>query len=148
MLHRHLKSEIELWHERYGHLNVRDLRVLQTFGMVEGLHFKSKEEKLNCLVCSKAKIHSLPFKPATTRADKILGLIYTDIWGPERVQSLGGSKYFVTFIDDKSMYTEIAMLSRRSDVLEAFKKFKKRVETETGQKIIKIRSDNNREYTG
>ena len=29
-----------------------------------------------------------------------LELVHTDVWGPARVQSLGGSRYYVTFIDD------------------------------------------------
>ena len=27
-------------------------------------------------------------------------LVHTDVWGPNQVQSLGGSHYYVTFIDD------------------------------------------------
>jgi hypothetical protein len=29
-----------------------------------------------------------------------LGLVHTDVWGPAHVSSLGGSHYYVTFIDD------------------------------------------------
>ena len=29
-----------------------------------------------------------------------LELVHTDVWGPSQVQSLGGSRYYVTFIDD------------------------------------------------
>ena len=29
-----------------------------------------------------------------------LELVHTDVWGPAQVSSLGGSHYYVTFIDD------------------------------------------------
>lgn len=59
---------------------------------------------------------------------------------------LGGGRYFVTFIDDKSRYVEIAILKKRSDVITAFKVYKKHVEKETGCQIKKIRTDNAKEY--
>lgn len=119
---------------------------IQNHGLVDGLDLKSNRQKLECTVCSKAKIHSLPFKPATTRASELLELAHTDIRGPERTESLGGSKYFVTFIDDKTRYTEVIMLKKRSEVTEVFKRYKKRIENETGRKIIRLRIDNGREY--
>lgn len=64
------------------------------------------------------------------------------------VESLGGSRYFVTFIDDSSRYTETVMLRKRSDVLKAFRNYKRRVENQTvcGLCIKKLRTDNGREY--
>lgn len=62
------------------------------------------------------------------------------------VESLGGAKYFVTFIDDCTRYTETTMLRNRSDALEAFKNYKQKAEKQTGQLIRKLRTDNGREY--
>jgi len=62
-------------------------------------------------------------------------------------ESLDGAKYFATFIDDYSRYTETTMLRQQSDVLTAFKNFKKRVEKETGCAIKRLRTDNAKEYT-
>lgn len=63
-----------------------------------------------------------------------------------RTESLGGARYFVTFIDDYSRYIETAMLRDRSEVLQAFKNYKRKVENETGQKIKILRTDNAKEY--
>jgi hypothetical protein len=38
-------------------------------------------------------------------ATQILELVHSDVYGPFRVQSLGGTKYFVTFVDDYSCKT-------------------------------------------
>ena len=37
----------------------------------------------------------------TLKAEK-LELVHTDLWGPSLVASLGGSRYYITFIDDSS----------------------------------------------
>lgn len=52
----------------------------------------------------------------------------------------------MTFIDSCTGYTETTMLKNRSDVLEAFKNYKLKVEKQTGQRIKKLRTDNGREY--
>lgn len=47
-------------------------------------------------------MHALSDKSTTVRAKEKLGLMHSDICDPFRVQSLGGEKYFVTFMDDKT----------------------------------------------
>ena len=37
----------------------------------------------------------------TLKAEK-LELVHIDLWGPSPVASLGGSRYYITFIDDSS----------------------------------------------
>lgn len=88
--------------------------------IVKGINFTINTNKFQCEICNKNKIHTLPFKLSKSRETEILNLVHSDICGPINVNSLAGSKYFVTFIDDCSRYTEIFM-RKRSDVLEAFK---------------------------
>ena len=35
----------------------------------------------------------------------IFDLIHTDVWGPSPITSIGGSRYFVVFVDDYSRYS-------------------------------------------
>lgn len=139
-------TDLRKWHQRYGHLNVNDLKAMKNKNMVLGIKFASKMNEINCEVCAKCKIHVQPFKSSSNREENILGLVHSDICGPMSTESLGGAKYFVTFIDDYSRYTEAIMLRNRSDVLQAFKDYKRRVENQTGQRIKKLRTDNGREY--
>lgn len=134
------------WHQRFGHLNLRDLNKLSSQEMVIGLNMKGNSKELNCEICNKCKIHQLPYKNSTKREKEKLGLVHSDICGPMSVPSLGGARYFVTFIDDKSRYVEVVMLKKRSDVITAFKAYKKRAEKETGCQMKKIRTDNAKEY--
>ena len=81
----------------------------------------------------------------TPKAKK-LELVHTDLWGPSLVASLGGSRYYITFIDDLSRKVWVYFLKNKSDVFETFKKWKAMVETETGLKVKCWRSDNGGEY--
>jgi hypothetical protein len=75
-----------------------------------------------------------------------LELVHTDLWGPAPVASLGGSRYYITFIDDSSRKVWVYFLKNKSDVFETFKKWKAMVETETDLKLKCLRSDNGGEY--
>jgi hypothetical protein len=60
--------------------------------------------------------------------------------------SLGGHKYFVSFIDEKSRSGTLALLSRKGDVKDAFKAFKTRFEKENDTVIKRLHSDRGGEY--
>ena len=55
------------------------------------------------------------------KAEK-LELIHTDLWGPSPVASLGGSRYYITFIDDSSRKVWVYFLKNKFDVFGTFKK--------------------------
>ena len=67
----------------------------------------------------------------TSRTPKVekLELVHTDLWGPSSVAFLGGSRYYITFIDDSSRKIWVYFLKNKSDVFETFKKWKAMVET-------------------
>ena len=81
----------------------------------------------------------------TLKAEK-LELVHTDLWGPSPVASFGGSRYYITFIDDSSKKIWVYFLKNKSNVFETFKKWKAKVETKTGLKVKCLRSDNGGEY--
>jgi hypothetical protein len=68
------------------------------------------------------------------------------LWGPSPIASLGGSWYYVTFIDDSSRKVWVYFLKNKSKIFETFKKWKAMVETETDLKLKCLRSDNGGEY--
>jgi hypothetical protein len=86
-------------------------------------------------------------KEATFHATKILQLIHSDVCGPFRTNSLGGARYFVTFIDDFSRKTWIYFLTHKSQVLTKFQHLVNRLRNSTGQTIQTLRTDNGGEYT-
>ncbi|PZC77718.1 hypothetical protein B5X24_HaOG203085, partial [Helicoverpa armigera] len=54
--------------------------------------------------------------------------------------SIGGAKYFVTFIDDSTRWSEVYLLGKKSAVLSAFKLYKSHAERLTGEhKVVEAR---------
>ena len=72
--------------------------------------------------------------------------MHIDVWGPAQVSSLGGSHYYVTFIDDATRKVWVYFLRQKSDVFQIFKNWKCLVENETGKKLKCLRSNNGGEY--
>lgn len=103
-------------------------------------------DRIACETCAKGKICVKPFpKMAENRADKVLGLVHSDICGPMNKVSAGGARYFLTFIDDYSRYMFVNFLKTRDELLPTFKNFVAFAEKQTGEKFKAIRSDNGRE---
>ena len=77
----------------------------------------------------------------STRKLEKLELLYSDVCGPMEVDSLGGDKYFVTFIYDTSRKTWY-LLHTKSHVFQYFQKFYAMVESETRNPLKRLRTDN------
>ena len=75
-----------------------------------------------------------------------LEIVHTNVWGLSPVSSLGGSRVYVTFIDDFSRNVWVYFLKHKSDMFETFKKWKAEVENQTGLKVKRLRSDHEEEY--
>lgn len=136
----------KLWHQRFGHLNDKALKQMSKEGKVKGMIPTPEGELPPCDICIQGKLASTPFKIRKERCEEILGIVHSDICGPMRTQSKGGAKYFATFIDDHSGWCLVYFLKKRDEILDAFKNFKNMMETETGQKIKALQTDNGTEY--
>ena len=61
-------------------------------------------------------------------------------------ESIGGCKYFVTFIDDYSRRCSVSFMRHKSEVLDKFKEFESATTAGGTLKIGTLRSDNGGEY--
>ena len=78
---------------------------LQILAKKKSIHF-SKGTLLNPYdYCLLRKKHRVSFSRKYIEKSEILELVCYDVCGPIEVESLGGYKYFVTFIDDASRKT-------------------------------------------
>jgi hypothetical protein len=135
----------ELWHRRYIHINYQALPLLRK--MVEGIpELKSTHEGI-CKGCTLGKNIKKPFPSNNNRSKEILDLIHSDVCGPVPVISLGGSLYYVIFIDDYSRKTWLYLLKSKDEVFNKFQEFKAEIENLTNKKIKTLRTDNEGEYT-
>ena len=72
-------------------------------------------------------------------------LVHTNVWGKSFIPSLGGSLYFVTFIDDTNRKVWIYFFKQKSDVFDMFKKLTQ-IENETSLKFKCLKSDSGGGY--
>ena len=89
----------------------------------------------------------LPFNTSESISTDIFDLIHSDVWGPSSVSSIGGSRYFVVFVDDYSRYSWIFNMKHRSELLQVYFNFAKMVETQFSKRIKIFRSNNALKYT-
>ena len=80
-------------------------------------HFLSMNLILGCITQRKKK-------NKVSRLAYRWELEHFDVWDPIDVSSLGGSHYYVTFIDDATRKTWVTCIQRNSNVFETFKKWK------------------------
>jgi hypothetical protein len=55
-----------------------------------------------CHACQYGKQNRRPFPKSSWRATYKLQLIHTNVLGPQRIESLAGSRYYIAFIDNFS----------------------------------------------
>lgn len=138
------EQDIFLWHQRMGHLNFDSLKKMSE--NTDHVTFSAKSESLTCVTCKEGKQTRLPFKSTGIKAKSLLELIHSDICGPMETQTLGGAKYFITFLDDYSKKIYVYFLRNKSDALEKFKEFRQEVENQLDTRIKILRTDNGLEY--
>ena len=89
----------------------------------------------------------MPFNFSESISIDIFDLIYYDIWGPSPVSRIGGSRYFVVFVDNYSCYSWIFHMKHHSELLQVYSNFANMVETQIFKHIKNFRSNNALEYT-
>ncbi|XP_070035301.1 uncharacterized protein [Nicotiana tomentosiformis] len=96
-----------LWHCRLGHIGEKRINKLYKEGYLDKYDFESYP---TCESCLKGKMTKSPFTGSGERASELLGLIYTDVCGPIKIQARGRYSYFITFTDDMSRYEFVYLL--------------------------------------
>ncbi|KAJ9557170.1 hypothetical protein OSB04_011784 [Centaurea solstitialis] len=110
-----------LWHQRLGHMSEKGMKMLVARGKLPDLKKVDSEFCESCVLGKKKKV-SFVKEGQTPKAQK-LELVHTDVYGPTPVSSLGGSNYYVTFIDDSTRKVWVYFLKNKFDVFNTFKKW-------------------------
>ena len=137
-----------LWHQRYGHLGVQNLKKLANDKLVEGFNFDAKKNLEFCKACTQGKLHRCSFPTrGATRASEPLGLVHSDLCRKINTKSCSGAECFLTFKDDKTRYVWVYPLKQKSDVFNQFLEWKAAVKKSSGHKVKTLRTDNGSEFT-
>ncbi|XP_062086234.1 uncharacterized protein LOC133792348 [Humulus lupulus] len=75
-----------------------------------------------------------------------LEYLHSDLWGPSTVQSIGGTSYFMSIVDDYSRKVWVILLKSKYQALNSFKDWKKVTKNHIGRKVKMLRTDNGLEF--
>jgi uncharacterized membrane protein len=143
-------SKLEQLHYSLGHLNYQAIKAMVRKGLIKGITLSKKELSITppiCAACAKGKATRASFPASKSRhANKILGLVHSDLWGPAPFQTITSTRYVITFTDDKSRWVWVAFLKRKSDAFTAFKEWLIFVEKQTSQQLHIFCTDNSGEF--
>jgi hypothetical protein len=127
---------LQHWYERVAHVEQNGIKRMIDFGVKGAAININDEPSTNCNGCIMRESHRAPIpKKSDLRATTVLDLVQSDVFRPLEVASIGGSRYFITFIDDHSKWTIEYAMRTKSETVECFKKFHKHAEAHTGRKL-------------
>ena len=140
------KGTSKLWHERFGHISFAVLKEMQKQGLVANLPALEEMPDV-CNACMMGKQHQLPFpQESKNRAMAPLQLVHADLCGKMPTQALGGSFYFLLFVDDYSRKMWVYFLKSKDEAFGKFKTWHALVENESGNKLKMLRTDRGGEF--
>nr|GFA89187.1 hypothetical protein [Tanacetum cinerariifolium] len=118
-----------LWHQRLSQLNFATINNLVKNNLVQGLpKMKFKKDHI-CSACEQGKIHQKHHKSKMDFAsNKPLYLLYMDLCGSMRVESIKGKRYVLVFVDDYSRYTWVFFLHSKDEASEVIISFIKKTQ--------------------
>lgn len=114
-------DKTRLWHQRLGHVSQRGLEELYKQGLLCGDKIETLEF---CEHCVKGKAKRLRFSTAEHRTEGVFDYVHSDLWGPSRVVSHGGARYFLSIIDDYSRKLWVYLMKNKNDTFKKFKDWK------------------------
>ena len=128
-------NNLDVWHYRLGHANEQCVKKLASQELVTGMN-SPKQTKLSfCEGCVAGKMKRAPFKPVReVRSKRRLQVVHSDVCGPMPTDPIGGSKYYVTFIDNYSRCCAVYFLRNKSEVPEKFKEYEAHVYSDCGER--------------
>lgn len=128
----------EVWHRRLGHPGAKAVKSIS-------LNISSNKNTI-CDVCHFAKQTRTSFDSSENVAPDIFQLIHCDLWGPYRIPSSCGARYFLTIVDDHSRSVWVYLLLDKTEVTSMFMSFLAMVRTQYSKTVKIVRSDNGTEF--
>lgn len=140
------KLDLKTWHERLGHLNVKEIQKMCKNNVITGVDL-SDCEKFVCEGCAYGKHARRPFQKSSRQSPQPGDIVYSDVCGPINVPSVQGMKYFVIFKDAATSFRYVYFLKNKCDVLDYFKKYNSKIKNLFSHGVRILHTDNGGEYT-
>lgn len=133
---------IHEWHLKLAHRNLQDIQAMRRIG----LKIRDCNCSNVCESCIIGKISRSPFPKVAVPTNGVLDCIVSDICGPMPVTSVGGARYFVTFIDVHSRYSAVYFLKTKDEVELKVIEHLELLSNTFRKKVKSFRTDRGTEY--
>ena len=140
-------TSLDIWHQRMGHISHNTLKSHGPSALA-GMDLDSSTTVIPvCRGCELGKSTRQPFSASKTiRTTRIFEIVHSDLAGPMQTQSIQGSLYTATFIDDHSKHSVIYFIKSKDQFVKALNMFLAWGETQTSHKLRALHSDRGGEY--
>jgi len=121
-----LEANLDVWHQRLGHVNVQSILKLLKKGMVDGIVISDSKElhKDQCIPCLEGKQHhTVISSKSNVESTRVLHRMYLDICGPMETTMWKGYCYFVTFINGYSHRLIVKLIKLKNKVPKLTKEY-------------------------
>ena len=116
---------LSLWYLCLGHVSVQKLHSLISSDFLGQV----KHDLVDCISCQLAKQPVLSFNNSDSFSHASFDFTHSDILGPSPTATVGGSKYYIIFVDDFSQYTWIYLMHNRFELAQIYRTFAQMIST-------------------
>lgn len=142
----HITDTVENWHKKLEHISLKNLKLLKNISNGLTLNVLDVDKLENIYeICQKAKQTRTKFNNQRRTTSRLLQIVHTDVCGPISPSTWNGKRYFITFLDDFTHYTEAYLIKSKDEVPQILKQYVRKVQSKWSTNIVKLR-DNGREY--
>ncbi|GAA5967407.1 hypothetical protein JCM8115_000782 [Rhodotorula mucilaginosa] len=139
-------ASLMTWHRRLGHIAPSTILAIASEEMVKGLSLSDKKIE-DCESCIVAKSKRSPFAATSTPAEGVLDRVFMDLGFVEDPDREGRKTYLVLVDQYSNARWTFPLASKHAAVVfEHFQTWKTGIESLTGRKLRRIRSDNGSEF--
>ena len=132
------------FHKKLGHISRSILDEIIKHNTFRDMRIISKAP-FDCTACMIGKQQRDSFSGTRAKAKEILDLIHVDL-GFLSVPGKEGHDIFMTMVDDYWGFVKVALLTKKSQAVEAYVIFKNYCETKFSRKMKAIRFDSGKEF--
>jgi transposase InsO family protein len=139
---------IDELHRRLGHISHDRAKLLVVNGLVKGVDLEAGSEATVCESCEWAKgtrkkiVKVREGEKCTAVGEEI----HSDVWGPAPVETLGRKRYYISFTDDYSRYTNVYFLQTKDEAFNFYQIYEAWLSTQYNARIKCLNSDRGGEY--
>jgi hypothetical protein len=139
---------IDELHRRLGHISHDRAKLLVAKGLVEGVILDLQSEASVCESCEWAKGTRKVIVKAREgeRCGTVGDEIHSDLWGPAPVETLGKKRYYISFTDDHTRYTNVYFLHTKDEAFKFYRFYEAWLSTQYHVRIKCLNSDRGGEY--